>query len=356
MPARKQSRRPRNTDARAVGTRAVPAASMQVLRMTDGLALHQSLHVAAKLGIADLLKEGERTTADLATALGVSADALYRVLRFLAGHGVFQESGGRRFVNSALSECLRSDVPESVRSILVFRGRPYYFGAFGELLFSVETGQPAGEKGLGTGGFEYLRRHPQEGDIFDEAMSAISGLWAHAIAGAYDFGRWGSLMDVGGGNGSLLAAILRAHRELRGVLVDQAHVLERLRHRDLGSPQVASRLRVEPCDFFQAIPSGCRALLMKNIIHDWDDARAGQILLNCRRAVPDDGVVLLVEYRLGEENVRSLGKAVDLAMLAVTGGRERTVEEHRRLLASRSLRLNRTIPCDEVMILEALPV
>jgi len=187
-------------------------------------------------------------------------------------------------------------------------------------------------------------------------MSAISGLWARAIAGAYDFGRWGSLMDVGGGNGSLLAAILRAHRDLRGVLVDQAHVLERLRHRDMGSPQVASRLRVEPCDFFQAIPSGCRALLMKNIIHDWDDARARQILLNCRRAVPDDGVVLLVEYRLGEENVRSLGKAVDLAMLAVTGGRERTVEEHRRLLASRSLRLNRTIPCDEVMILEALPV
>jgi O-methyltransferase/methyltransferase family protein len=328
---------------------------MQVLRMTDGLALHQSLHVAASLGIADLLKDGERTAADLATALGVHADALYRMLRFLCGHGVFQESGGQ-FANSTLSECLRSDVPDSIRSIVVFRGRPYYFAAFGELLFSVETGQPAGEKVLGTGGFEYLRRHPEEGRIFDEAMSAISGLWATAIAGAYDFGRWGSLMDVGGGNGALLAAILGAHRGLRGVLADQAHVLERPRHRDLGSPEVASRLRVEACDFFEAIPSGCRALLMKNIIHDWDDARAGQILRNCRRAVPEDGAVLLVEYRLGDDNVRSLGKAVDLAMLAVTGGRERTVEEHRRLLASCRLRLDRTFPCGDVMILEARPV
>jgi hypothetical protein len=128
-------------------------------------------------------------------------------------------------------------------------------------------------------------------------------------------------MDVGGGNGSLLAAILRAHDELQGVLADQAHVLEPALHQPIGSPQLASRVRFAPCDFFQAIPSGCRAFLMKNIIHDWDDERARLILLNCRRAVPDDGALLLVEYCLGDANVACVGKSVDVAMLAITGGR-----------------------------------
>src|SRR3954468_23402992 len=180
-----------------------------------------------------------------------------------------------------------------MRTIIVFRGSPYYFSPFCNFIYSVETGLPVRDKALGMDGFEYLRRNPEEARIFDEAMTAISAIWAPDIAAAYDFGNWGSLMDVGGGNGFLLAAILNAHPGLRGVLSDQPEVLERTRQRGFPSSGLAGRVRLESCDFFQAVPSGCRAYLMKNVLHDWEDGRAREILHNCRRAVPDDGVLLL---------------------------------------------------------------
>jgi hypothetical protein len=340
-----------------MGAQAAPTAGpMQLLRMTDGLIIQQSLYAAARLGIADVLKDGERTSAELATVLQVKEDALYRVLRFLSGEGVFRETAMRRFANSTLSEYLRTDVPGSIRSILIFRGGRFYFSSFGDFPSSVETGLPAREKALGTDGFEYLRRDTEEARIFDDAMTAISALWAPDIATAYDFGSWGSLMDVAGGNGLLLAAILSAHSGLRGVLADQAHVLKRARERGLLSGELADRVQFEPADFFQAVPPGCRAYIMKNILHDWDDRRARQILLNCRRAIPDDGVLLLVEYWLGEENAPSLGKTIDMVMLAVTGGKERTVSEHSDLLAGAGFQMTRIIPVrNEVMILEAKP-
>lgn len=338
-----------------MGTQAA-AVPMQLVRMADGVVINQALYAAAKLGIADLLKEGERSISDLATTLQVNEDALYRVLRFLTGRSIFRKTGPRRFANSQLSECLCSDVPGSVRSILIFRGSSYYFSPFGDFLYSIESGLPAREKALGMDGFEYLRRNPEEARIFDEAMTAMSALWAPMIAAAYDFGSWGSLMDVGGGNGLLLAAILRAHPRLRGVLAEQAHVLERARQRGFLAEDLSVRAQFEPSDFFQAVPPGCRAYLMKNVIHDWDDGRARQILLNCRRAVPEDGVLLLAEYCLGDDNAPSRGKTVDVVMLTVTGGKERTVDEYGKLLASGGFRLNRTIPVSgEVMILEALP-
>jgi hypothetical protein len=249
---------------------------LELLRMTDGLVVHQTLSAAAQLGIADLLEEGERGIADLASAMQVNEDALYRTLRFLAGQGVFREIRPQIFVNTPLSEFMRTGVPGSVRSVLIFRGSHYYFSPFSEFLYSVETGVPARRKTLGDEAFEYLRAHPDEGRIFDDAMTAISALWAPAIAAAYDFARWGTVTDVGGGNGRLLAEILRAHPGLRGVLADEAPVLERARQSGLLSGGLADRVRFEPSNFFEAVPSGTRAYLMKNIIHDWndDDARA----------------------------------------------------------------------------------
>lgn len=330
------------------------ATPLQLLRMTDGLIVHQTLSAAASLGVADLLGEGERSAADLATALQVNEDALYRTLRFLAAQGVFRETGPRTFANSALSEYLRTDVPGSVRSVLMFRGSRYYFSPFAEFLFSIETGVPARSKVLGKGAFEYLRSNPDEERVFDDAMTEVSRLWAPAVAAAYDFGKWGTLTDVGGGNGLLLAAILSAHPQLQGVLADEPTVLARARQRGFLSGALEGRARFEPCNFFDAVPSGSRALLMKNVIHDWEDEHARRLLRNCRRAVREDGVLLLVEYRLGDENVPSVGKMMDIVMLAVTGGKERTVAEHRELLASAGFRLNRSIPVsDEIMILEA---
>ena len=334
----------------------VPTTPLALLRMTDGLVLHQALCGAATLGIADLLCARERSAAELASALHINEDALYRALRFLSGHGVFRETRPRTFVNTPLSECLRSDVPNSIRPVLVFRGSQYYFTPFAEFLYSLETGVPARDKMFGKGAFEYLRGNPQEERIFDEAMTAISALWAPAIAAAYDFGRWGTLTDVGGGNGALLATILRAHPALTGVLADAPTVVERARRHELLSGALAARTRFESCDFFHAIPSGSRAYMMKNVIHDWNDAQATEILRTCRRAVPDDGVLLLIEYSLGENNTPSLGKMVDLVMLTITGGKERTIEEHRALLASAGFELNRAIPVSgEIVMIEAFP-
>lgn len=332
------------------------ATPLALLRMTDGLVVHQTLCAAATLGIADLLRTGEQSAADLASALHIDEDAIYRALRFLSGHGVFRQTGPRTFVNTPLSEYLRSEVPNSMRPVLIFRGSRYYFAPFAEFLYSLQTGIPARDKVLGKGAFEYLRASPQEERVFDEAMTAISTLWAPAIASAYDFGQWGTVTDVGGGNGVLLAAILRAHPALHGVLADAPTVTDRARRGEFLSGELAARTRFEACDFFQAIPSGSRAYVMKNIIHDWNDAQACEILRNCRRAVPDDGVLLLIEYCLGDDNTPSLGKMVDLVMLTITGGKERTVEQHRVLLERAGFRVNRTIPvASEITMVEAMP-
>jgi hypothetical protein len=337
-------------------TLAVPAMPLALLRMTEGLVVHQALCATATLGIADLLNEGERSAAELASTLRVNEDALYRVLRFLSGQGVFRETGARTFANTVLSEYVRSDVPNSIRAVLIFRGGRYYFSPFTEFLYSLETGFPARDKLFGKGAFEHLRASPHDEHVFDEAMTAISALWAPAIAAAYDFGRWGTVTDVGGGNGVLLAAILRAHPALHGVLADTPSVVDRAQRRSFLAKELADRTHFEPCDFFQAVPTGSRAYVMKNVIHDWNDEQACALLRNCRRAVPDDGVLVIIEYCLGEENTPSVGKMVDIVMLTITGGKERTIEQHRALLDRAGFQLNRTIAIsDETMMLEAFP-
>ena len=202
-----------------------------LLRMLDSVVVHQALYAAASLGIADLLLDQPRTTADLAHEIKVNEEALYRILRALAGEDIFEETAPRTFANNELSRFLATGVPGSVRSILVFKGSSYFFGPFVEILYTKKTGESARTKILGMNGFEYLRQHPEIACVFDDAMTNISELSASAIASVYDFGRWGSLMEVGGGNGILLAAILKAHRGLRGVLAEQPHVLERARQR-----------------------------------------------------------------------------------------------------------------------------
>jgi SAM-dependent methyltransferase len=322
---------------------------LQLLRMADGLIVNRALCAAASLGIADLLRDGPRETGELAAAVQVNEQALYRVLRFLAGQGVFREAGSRQFTNSELSEWLRSDVPGSVRRIVVFRGSSFFASAVGALRDAVATGAPAHEA------FERLRQNPEEAQVFDDAMTDISAIWAPFIGRCYDFGQWGSLTDLGGGNGLLLAEILRAHPKLSGVLAEQPHVLERAKACEFWDG-LSDRVCFQPADFFQSVPSGSRGYLMKNVIHDWDDELALCILKNCRRAVPDGGVLLVIEYSLGAENTPSLGKTVDMVMLASTGGRERTIAEHRELLATAGFRLANIIPVEgDVIMLEAKP-
>jgi O-methyltransferase domain/Dimerisation domain len=332
------------------------ATAMQLLAMTNGLAIHQALYAAAKLGVADLLKDGAQTSSDLARNLNVNGSALYRVLRLLASQGVFEEQSPQAFANTELSYFLRTGVHGSVRSILIFRGCEFIFGPFGEILYSIETGLAARTKMYGMEVFDYLKTDPETARIFDDAMTGMSALVGPVVAEAYDFGEWGSLMDVGGGNGILLAAILKVHRGLRGVLADLPHTVERATRCGFLGGELAARSAMQPCDFFREVPSGCRAYLMKHVIHDWDDERARNILANCRRAVPKDGAFLLVEWALPEGNAPSAGKFSDVVMMLMTGGKERTVEEYRRLLGQAGFNLNLVIStsCD-LNIIEALP-
>ena len=277
-------------------------------------------------------------------------------MRLLSSQGIFQELAPEAFSNSDLSEFLRTGVPGSVRPLIVFRGSEFCFAPFGEILYTIETGIPAREKLYGMNAFEHLKGNPEMARIFDDAMTNFSQLTGPSIAGAYDFSRWDSLMDVGGGNGVLLSTILKAHPRLRGVLADLPHVLDRARERGFLSGELESRASFESCDMFREVPSGCRAYLMKSVIHDWDDERANNILAACRRAVPDNGALLLVELLLPEGNQPSFGKFSDVLMLMLTGGKERSIEQYRELLAGVGFRLNQVYPVPgDFCIIESLP-
>ena len=329
---------------------------MQLLARADGLLIHQALYTVATLGVADLLRDGPRGTNDIARQLDVNEPALYRVLRALTSEGVFEEIEPRTFANSALSQFLRTGAPGSIRALMIFRGSKHFFAPFGEILYSIQTGESARAKIDGRNGFESLRQDPELAAVFDDAMTNLSELVAPAIASAYDFGHWGSVMDVGGGNGLLLAEILKVHMTLHGVLADQTHVLERARQRGFLGGALAERTTMQDCDFFREVPSGCRAYVMKNVLVDWNDEQAYTILLNCRQAVSKEGALLVVDFTVAEDNLPSRGKLADLAMLVLTGGRVRTIQEYRDLLARGGFRLNKVIPVPgELSILEALP-
>lgn len=328
----------------------------QLLQISDGLVIQQALYAAAKLGIADLLDGHPKAVSELATHLHVNESALLRVLRLLACQGVFEEIAPGSFRNTDVSQFLRTGVQGSVRATVIFKGSEFFYAPFAEILYSIETGQPARDKLSGMNTFEYLKQNPELARIFDDAMTNMSELTAPAMAAAYDFAAWESVMDVGGGNGMLLAAILKAHPGMRGVLADLPHVLDRARQRGVLSGELDARSEFRVCDFFREVPTGCHAYLMKSVIHDWDDERAHRILANCQRAVPEDGALLLVERALPDNNVASPTRCVDIAMLVLTGGRERTTEEHRVLLAKAGFRLNRVFPVPgDFNIIEALP-
>jgi hypothetical protein len=209
-------------------SKSVPAI---LLRTRELFILHQTLYVATKLGIADRLEEGWRSAAELAEEFKVNQDALYRALRLLASQGIFEEDKARCFRNTEVSNFLRTGVPGSMRSLFIYWGSDFTYPPFGQIMHSIETGEPSRTFLSGVDGFEHLRRDPELARIFDDAMTNMSQLAGPAIAAAYDFGAWGSLMDVGGGSGILLSHILRAHPRLRGVLADQGQVLDRARER-----------------------------------------------------------------------------------------------------------------------------
>lgn len=328
-----------------------PADRLQ--RMLTGAWVGQAIYAAAKLRVADHLKNGPKSAAELAQATGTNEDALYRLLRTLVSLGIFSRQD-RTFSLNPVAESLLPEHPESKWALAVMFGEEH-FKSWGEILYSVRTGLPAFDHLYGEGIFDYLAKHPEEGKVFDAAMTSVHGRETAAMIEVYDFARFETLVDVGGGNGSLLTRVLQAFPSLKGILYDLPHVVERAKPR-LESAGVASRCQTIGGSFFETVPRGGDAYLMRHIIHDWDDARSIQILKNCRAAMPAHGKLLLVESVIPENDEPGFGKLLDLNMLIMPGGKERTESEYAALFAASRLKLSRIVDTPaEVHVVEAVP-
>jgi O-methyltransferase domain/Dimerisation domain len=327
----------------------------ELRHLVNGFQVSQAIHAAVALGIPDLLADGPRASDQLADASGADSGALYRLLRALASVGVLDEGDERTFSLTPFGEPLRSDVPDSLHGWASFVGRPYYWEAWGQLVESVRTGENAFRRVHGMEVWEYRTLQPEEGAIFDGAMTALTRRLNRGLLAAYDFGRFGTVVDVGGGQGVLLAAILEAHPSLRGVLFDQPGVVAGAGY-VLRSAGVADRCRVVGGDFFEAVPAGGDAYVLKMVVHDWEDQEAAAILRSCRAAMPAGAALLVVERVVGAPNEGRDVKFSDLNMLVAPGGRERTLEELRSLFAAAGFELAREVPADGgVSIVEGAP-
>jgi SAM-dependent methyltransferase len=313
-----------------------------VMRLVNGYQVSQALHVAAVLGIADLLAAGPRDSDDLARATATHSPTLYRLLRALAAVGVFHEDAGGRFSLLPMGECLRRDTAGPAGPWAAFIGRPYIWQPWSHLLHSVQTGETAFSSLYGGDVWEYRAAHPEEGAIFDAAMTALSRDVAAGVAAAYDFAPFARAVDVGGGQGALIGGILATNPALHGAVFDQPHVVARARP-ELDRLGVADRCEVIGGSFFDEVPPG-DLLLLKAILHDWDDAHAGAILRSCRRAVAPGGRLLVIERVLAAPNEGAEAKFADLDMLVGAGGKERTTEEFAALFAAAGFELAQILP------------
>ena len=332
-----------------------PQSNKQVLSQILGSSwITQAISVAAELGIADFLSDGPLTTRELAEQTRTHSGSLYRLLRALASVGIFAQDTDDRFSLTPLADLLRSDVPESQRSFAIMMGAEFD-QAWGELLHSVRTGEPGFEKRFGVSFFHYMTEHPERHSIYDLAMGAFGKEETDPVLDAYDFSTFRTVVDVGGGSGVLLTAILNRHPAVNGILFDLPAVADRARSSFSGLG-FDGRVRIEGGDFFSSVPAGADGYVLQHIIHDWEDREAIAILRNCRDAMNSDGRVLVVETVIPSANEPCFAKWLDLMMLLVDG-KERTREEYNHLFSAAGLKLNRVIPTSsEVSIIEGIRV
>ena len=327
-----------------------------MMQLLIGKWVSASISVVAELGIADLLAKGDQTAEELAAACGAHAPSLYRVLRALASAGIFAETAGRRFALTPLASCLRGDAPDSMKYFARFVAMPGAAGAWGELMHCVKTGESGLLKAFNLPNpFEYFKTHHEEAAIFDGAMTDNSRHSAPAVAEAYDFGRFRQLVDIAGGHGLLLGTILQRYPSVRGILFDLPPVIAGARG-TLASFGLDGRCQAIGGDFFQAVPEGADAYMLKHIIHDWNDEKSVAILRNVRKAMDTTGRLLLVEQVIASGNEPSFGKWLDLEMLVIPGGRERTADEYRALYAGAGFQLAQIHPTAAgPSVIEGLP-
>jgi hypothetical protein len=321
----------------------IPPPDAILLQMLFGALMQQSICVAARLGIADLLAEKPQTAKELAAKTETHAPSLYRVLRVLTTAGIFAQNADQKFELTPLADLLRSDAPNSMRDFAIMMGGEWNWRNLADLMHCVKTGGSAQEKVYGMASFEYFTQNAEAGEIFNRAMTSFSLAEAPAIVEAYDFSSIGKLVDVGGGHGLLLAGILKANPQAQGVLSEMPYVIEGAGEL-LEKEGVSSRVELATGDIFESVPAGGDVYMMKHIIHDWDDEHSIKLLRNIRTAMNENGKVLIVEMVVPEGNEPSPSKILDIQMLVTEGGKERTEDEYRKLLEASDFRLTRIIP------------
>jgi hypothetical protein len=308
------------------------------------------LHVATEIGVADALGPEPARPEALASSIDANAGALLRIVRLLAAHGVFEIRDGR-IAHTPASEILRTDHPQSMRAFVRVMGVAVIWSAYGELEHAVRTGHPAVEKAVPEGFFAYMTANPDVARVFDEAMMSASQAQIPAILDSYDFSRFKKVGDIGGGRGHLLEALLEKQPGASGVLFDLPHVTAEAKGK------LSDRIELMAGDFFEDALPRCDAYLLKVVLHDWDDTSARRILRAIRAASPLNATILIIETIMPDQPGPHLAKLLDIQMLTMHSGRERTHEEYAKLLEEEKFRLERVIETpSDVQILEALPV
>lgn len=325
----------------------------QMNQLIRGYWVTQAIYVVAELGVADLLAEGPMDPAVLAAATGTDSDRLYRVLRALASMGIFFEEKDGRFRLTPLADTLRSE-RGGQRAYAQLHGKDLY-QSWGKLLDAVRSGKTAFVEAFGMPIFDYLSQHPDRGAIFDRAMTGHHGVETEPMLDAYDFSAFPEIVDVGGGNGSVIIGVLTRHPGLKGVLFDLPAVADRARAA-IARAGLQNRCRVEGGSFLHAMPRGADLYLMRHVLHDWRDEDAATILRHCRAAMGLGGKIAVVEIVVPEGNDPSFAKWMDLMMITY-GGRERTEQQYRRLFADAGFDLIRILPTRAgVCVIEGTPV
>lgn len=320
----------------------VPAPAA-VQELMTGAFFARAIYTAAKFGIADVLSDGPLTAEAIAQRVDANPDAIRRLLRTLASRGIFAQQADGRFALTRLADALRSDAQASVRGVVLFWGDQRHWEHWGQLPYAVQTGRPTVEALRGKPMFEFLDDDPEFAAIFNNAMTSVSDMEIPLVLAAYDFTDVGTIVDIGGGHGRLLAAILRKWRQANGILFDSGSVVE-------GAPAVldtagvADRCSVVGGSFFESVPSGGDVYVLKHIVHDWDESNVLQILRNVRAAMSSDAKLLVLEDVVPDDDREHFSKLLDLEMLVVATGRERTAYEYVELLHTAGFRCTRVIP------------
>jgi len=326
---------------------------VDMIRMGTGYWVSSLIYAAANIGLADQMADGPKSAADLAGVTRTDPRALHRFMRTLASFGVLAQRDDGRFALTELGATLKKDAPGNARATVLTMASPWAWRSFGEFQYSLATGKPAMEKVLGMNLFEYLAEHPDEAALFSESMVGIHGGEPPAVAAAYDFSTFGTIVDVGGATGNMLAHILTRHSRPKGILFDRPHVVSAAPAL-LRAHGVADRVTIEEGDFFERVPEGGDAYVLSHIIHDWTETQCHTILGNCRKAMKKGAKLLIVEFVLPEGNTPHFGKLTDMVMLTIPGGEERTASEYRTLLDAAGFAMSRVVPtASDVSIVEA---